>query len=118
MVATPRGARMGPDQSRLSIGRAALVIVAVDVVLLWPFAYRNGFGHGDIIDMQMDLYAPPGSASQMYGRSFSFAWYWLGALLRDGLALSPEAFPKVINLVAVGASTAADVSLLLALALA
>jgi hypothetical protein len=109
---------MGPDQSRLSIGRAALLIVAVDAVLLWPFAYRNGFGHHDIVDMQMDLFAPPGSASQMYGRSFSFAWYWFGALLRDGLALSPEAFPTVSNLVAVGGSTAADVFLLLALALA
>ena len=97
--------------------KASLLVVVIDALLLWPFAYRNGFGHGDLDAMQMALYAPSGSPVRQWGRSFSFGWYWLAGAIRHGLSISLSDFPTVINIVAVLASTAGDVCLMLALAL-
>jgi hypothetical protein len=97
--------------------RAIVLVILIDAVFLWPFAYRNGYGHGDVSAMQMALYAPDDASARMYGRSFSFEWYWLAATLRDTMSIPPESFPRVINAVAVGAATAGDVLLMIALAL-
>jgi hypothetical protein len=100
----------------VTLRRAVVLVVVIDAIGLWPFAYRNGYGHGDLRAMQMALYAKDGASVPVYGEGFSFAWYWLGRAVRATVAPSPHAFPPIINTAAVAASTAADVLLLTVLA--
>ncbi len=102
----------------LTLRRAVLLMICVDALALWPFTYWHYFGHGDLRAMQMGLYAPDRASLPIYGRSWSFAWYWLATVLRSVFSLSADAFPGVINTLAVLAATAGDAFLLILLGLA
>ncbi len=94
--------------------RAVLVMLLLDVLLLWPFVYAHGYGHGDLDNMHTALYLPAGM-EHGWGETFSVGWYWIANTLRRLFALPSDRFPVVINSLAVLGSTASDVFLLLAI---
>lgn len=97
---------------------AVVLLIIVDALFVWPYAYRCGYGHGDVQSMEFALFFGLKNHDPLpdfaYGRDFSFGWYylifWLSKILK--LKLNPETFPYAVNLLASLGSTVASICLL------
>ena len=105
-------------KEKLTFTQAVILLLIIDALFVWPYAYRQGYGHGDVQSMEFALFFGLKNHNPLphfaYGRDFSFGWYylifWLSKLLK--FPLEPDTFPWVANLLASFASTVTLICLL------
>lgn len=102
--------------TKLTFVGAVILLVVLDALFLWPYAYRHGYGHGDVQSMEFALFWGLKNRELLphfaYGRDFSFGWYYLLSGLVKLLNLKPDNFPWSVNLLATFASTVTSICLL------
>ena len=110
--------RINAKNAGLTFILAAALLIVVDAFLVWPYAYRTGYGHGDVQAMEFALFFWSKNHGPLphfaYGRDFSFGWYYLMLYLSKlfKFPLQPETFPWVANFSASIASTITSICLL------